>query len=58
VPTILQELHSGDGGGHFSSDITVRKIIDIGYWWPTMNRNVHEFYGTYDLCQRIANVLT
>jgi hypothetical protein len=51
VPTILQELHNGVGGGNFSLDITMKKILDASYWWPTMNINVHEFYWTYDLCQ-------
>jgi len=44
VPTILQELHGGIGGGHFSSNITMKKILDDDYWWPTMNKDVHEFY--------------
>jgi hypothetical protein len=51
VPTILQELHSGVGGGHCFSNIMVRKILDADYWWPTMSKNVHEFYWTCDLCQ-------
>jgi hypothetical protein len=51
VPTILQELHNGFGGRHFSLNIMVKKILDLGYWWPTMNKNVHEFCRTYDLCQ-------
>jgi hypothetical protein len=42
VPTILQKLNNGIGGGHFSSNIIVRKILDADYWWPTMNRYVHE----------------
>ncbi len=29
VPTILHELHSGVGGGHFFSNITVKKILDV-----------------------------
>jgi hypothetical protein len=37
VPIILQELDSGIGGGKFSSNIIVRKILDVDYWWPTMN---------------------
>jgi hypothetical protein len=57
VPTILHELHNGVSGGHFSSNITMKKILDVGYWWPTMNRNVHEFYWTYDLCQQTRNML-
>ena len=27
---ILQELHKGNAGGHFSQDITVRKVLDAG----------------------------
>jgi len=51
VPTILQKLHNGIGGRHFSSDIIVSKILDVNYWWPTMNKDVHEFCQTCDLCQ-------
>ncbi len=58
MPTIFQELHSGVGGGHFSSNVTMRKILDANYWWPTMNRDVHEFCQTYDLCQQTRNLLT
>jgi hypothetical protein len=58
VPTILHELHSGVGGGHFPSNITVRRIFDVGYWWPTMNKDVHEFCWTCDLCQQTSNLLT
>jgi hypothetical protein len=31
VPIILHELHNGIEGGHFSLDIIVRKILDVGY---------------------------
>ncbi len=37
VSTILQELHGGVARRHFSFDIIVQKILDAGYWWPTMN---------------------
>ena len=42
---ILQELHKGNAGGHFSQDIKVRKVLDAGYWWPTLYKD------TYDYCQ-------
>jgi hypothetical protein len=57
MPTIFQKLHSGVGGRHCSSNIMMRKIFDVGYWWPTMNRDVHEFSQTYDLCQQTRNLL-
>ena len=41
---ILKELHKGNAGGHFSQDITVRKVLDARYWWPTLYKD------TYDYC--------
>ncbi len=57
MPTILQELHSGVGGGHFSSNITMKKIFNVSYWWPTMDKDVHELCQTYDLCLKTCNML-
>ncbi len=31
--------------------ITQRKILDARYWWPTMYRNVHDYYKSCDACQ-------
>jgi hypothetical protein len=35
----------------------VRKIFHASYWWPTMNKDVHEFCWTCDLCQQTGNLL-
>jgi hypothetical protein len=32
---VLKELHEKMVGRHFSLDITIKKILDVGYWWPT-----------------------
>jgi hypothetical protein len=58
VSTILQELHGRVAKGHFYFDIIMRKILDAGYWWPTMNQDVYEYCRTSDQCQRIGNLLT
>ncbi len=58
MSTILQELRGGVVGRHFSYNITMQKILDVGYWWSAMNRNVHEYYQTYDQCQKTSNLLT
>ncbi len=26
--------------------------MDAGYWWPTMYRDKHDYYRSYDACQR------
>jgi hypothetical protein len=42
LSTMLQKLHCGIVGGHFSLNI-VWKIFNTDYWWHTMNKNVHEY---------------
>jgi hypothetical protein len=48
----MKELHEGPLGGHFVIEIMHRKILDVGYWWPTMYKDVHDYYRSYDACQR------
>jgi hypothetical protein len=48
----MKELHEGPLGGHFAIEITQRKILDVGYWWPTIYKNVHDYCRSCDACQR------
>ncbi|KAJ7526960.1 hypothetical protein O6H91_16G029000 [Diphasiastrum complanatum] len=32
---IIEAVHTGLAGGHFAADITTRKILQAGFWWPT-----------------------
>ena len=47
---ILKELHKGNAGGHFSQDITVRKVLDAGYWWRTLYKDTYKYYQTCHVC--------
>ena len=47
---ILQELHRSNAGGHFSQDITVRKVLDVGYWWPTLYKDTYKYCQTCHKC--------
>jgi hypothetical protein len=29
--------------GHFAAYITTKKILDVGYWWPTLFKDTHDF---------------
>jgi hypothetical protein len=55
---ILGELHEGFGGGHFIVDTIAKKIIDVGYWWPKLVRDVFEFYRSCDACQKTRGLAT
>jgi hypothetical protein len=42
----LQEFHEGLAKGHYGSNTTLKTFMSIGYWWPTIHKDV------VDLCQR------
>eukprot|EP00253_Pinus_taeda_P003866 PITA_03866 len=41
--TVLQELQDGPAGGHFRGDTTAHKILHVGYYWPTLFKDTHEY---------------
>ena len=51
---ILMEAHQGITGGHQAAEITKRKILQAGLWWPTMSKDAHFFTKNCDLCQRLG----
>eukprot|EP00253_Pinus_taeda_P016868 PITA_16868 len=46
-----KELHDGPVGGHFGADTTAHKIIRVGYYWPTLFRDTHEYVRKFQTCQ-------
>ena len=52
APMILQELHKGNVGDHFSQNITIRKVLDAGYWWPTLYKDTYKYCQTCHECQK------
>ncbi len=55
---VFKELHEGVARGHFAADITTKKILDVGYWWSILFKDIHEFYKSCDNCQRIEGLKT
>ena len=54
IPKVISALHEDAPGGHFAVDSTVKKILDTGYWWPTMFKDVCEYMKSCDPCQRVG----
>jgi len=45
---VLKELHEGMVKRHFITYIIAKKILDVGYWWPTLSKDTHDFCKSYD----------
>ncbi len=40
------------------SDITTKKIMDVGYWCVTLFKDVLEYYKSCDSCQQVGGLKT
>ena len=53
---ILKECHSSPYGGHFAGDKTANKILQSGFYWPTIFKDCFEWVKLCDQCQRMRNI--
>ncbi|XP_013617716.1 PREDICTED: uncharacterized protein LOC106324265 [Brassica oleracea var. oleracea] len=56
IPGILFHCHGSNYAGHFAVSKTVSKILQAGFWWPTMFKDAHSFISKCDPCQRQGNI--
>lgn len=56
VNSILQHCHSKEVGGHFGPNRTAYKVLQCGFYWPTIFKDAHEFVKACDNCQRSGNI--
>ena len=54
---VMRQVHKGVCGNHSESWLLVHKLIRVGYYWPTMQKDVVAYVKTCDKCQRFANVI-
>ncbi|RDY01482.1 Retrovirus-related Pol polyprotein from transposon 17.6, partial [Mucuna pruriens] len=52
IQSVLHFCHSVSRGGHYGSSQTAWKVLDYGFYWPTIFRDSHEFVLAYEQCQR------
>ena len=53
---ILNECHASPYGGHFLGERTAHKILQSGFYWPTIFRDCAEWVKLCDRCQKIGNI--
>jgi len=50
VDYVMQEVHEGVCGNHFRSESLVHKLIRVGYYWPTMQKDATAYVKACDKC--------
>ena len=53
---ILNHCHTLPCGGHFGGQRTAAKVLQSGFYWPTLFKDTHQFVSTCDKCQRMGNI--
>ena len=54
--SILNHCHTLPCGGHFSGQRTAAKVLQLGFYWPTLFKDAHQFVSTCDKYQRMGNI--
>jgi hypothetical protein len=52
VSSVIKFYHSKAYGGHFSSKKMTAKILQCGFYWPTMFKDTHVFCKACENCQK------
>ncbi|KAK8669873.1 hypothetical protein V6N13_104641 [Hibiscus sabdariffa] len=53
---ILFHCHTSTCGGHFGEAKTAAKVLQSGFYWPTLFKDAHNYYKACDRCQRTGNI--
>ena len=54
---VIREVHEGICGNHSGSRSLVHKLIRVGYYWPTMQKDAQTYVKACDKCQRFSNII-
>lgn len=54
--SILSHCHDKEAGGHFGPNRTAAKVLQSGFYWPTLFKDAHAYVSSCDRCQRIGNI--
>ena len=54
---VMREVHKGICGNHSGSKSLVHKLVQAGYYWPTMQKDAEAYVKACDKCQRYSNII-
>ena len=58
IPSVLQFCHASAVGGHYGPYRTARKVLDSGFYWPTLFKDAHQICSTCEKCARAGPAIT
>ncbi|CAH9104590.1 unnamed protein product [Cuscuta epithymum] len=53
---ILNDCHSSPYGGHHGAERTAAKVLQSGFYWPTLFKDTRSFVMACDRCQRTGTI--
>ena len=56
MESILHHCHAREVGGHFGATKTTAKVLQLGFYWPTLFKDAYAHVKAYDVCQRMGNI--
>ena len=56
MEAILKECHNSPYGGHHAGDRMAAKVLQSGFYWPTLFRESNDYVRRCDACQRMGNI--
>ena len=56
APKVLESCHSSPYGGHHGGERTEHKVLQSGFFWPTLFKDVMLFVKRCDQCQRMGTI--
>ena len=53
---VISFCHDHACGGHFSSRKTAAKILQCGFYWPSIFRDSHAYCSACERCQKLGSI--
>jgi hypothetical protein len=54
---VMREVHEEVCGNHSGARSLVQKLVRVGYYWPTMQKDAISYTHACDKCQRFGNLI-
>jgi len=55
IQSVISYCHNSPYGGHASTSKTAAKVLQSGFLWPSLFKEVHIYLHSCDHCQRMDN---